>query len=147
MQTEKRNEGQKGSDMTVLATRKCVGGVAAFALAAASLSGCDSPERNQASRASSSSYESRAPGSEASPTNDASLQLFLADGPTRFASFQALFLKSGKQCAAVTKALLEGGVDGTDEWRIECSDSGAWEVWFPPAGAPEIDSCRAGGCA
>lgn len=103
--------------------------------------GCDG--RHTAASQPSSSFEFRAPGSDVSPTSDSSFQLLAADGQARFASFQGLIVQSGKRCSAVTRAVLNGGLDGTDEWRVECLDSGTWEIWFRPVGPPEIEHCRA----
>lgn len=86
-------------------------------------------------------YASREPGSDVAPTNDASFQLLGADGPTRFASLQALIVQDGKACGGVQKAVLEGGLEGTDEWRVDCADGGRWQVWFRPDSAPDVEHC------
>jgi len=111
------------------------------------LGGCGNAQRDDGPR-QFSTYEARAPGSVASPTNDASFQFFIEDGPTRFANFHTLFVQAGKQCSAVTSATLEGGIDGTDEWRVSCADSGPWQLWFRPDGgvAPEFDHCATAKC-
>lgn len=114
-------------------------------MAALCLGGCGAGTHKSPPR-QPDAYASREPGSEISPTNDASFQLLEADGPTRFASFQALLVHEGKACSAVTKAVLEGGLDGTDEWRVDCTGSGRWQVWFRTDGDPDIDHCANPAC-
>jgi hypothetical protein len=93
------------------------------------------------------SYASVEPGSDATPTSDASFQLMQADPMTRLASLGDLVVHAGNRCSTVTKGLLEGGLDGTDEWRVECADSGTWQIWFRPDSAPEVDHCANAKCA
>ena len=38
------------------------------------------------------------------------------------------------------------GLDGTDEWQVQCSDSGVWAVWFKPGGGVDIDHCPDANC-
>lgn len=61
------------------------------------------------------------------PTNGASWALF-GDPAKRRASLQAALVSSGEQCSLVTEALLKGGFEGTDLWRVSCADSGDWLV-------------------
>jgi hypothetical protein len=82
-----------------------------------------------------------------SPTNDRSFQLLFKDDPTKFAIIQALFDQSGKRCGSVTRAAFKGGVDGTDEWRVDCADSGLWQVWFKPDWRIDFDQCEKNRCA
>lgn len=81
------------------------------------------------------------PGSDATPTNGASFQLMSADAPTRLATLQAVVVEAGNHCASVTKGVLTGGLYGTDEWRVDCTDSGAWQVWFSEDTGTEVDHC------
>lgn len=91
-------------------------------------------------------YDAREPGSDVSPTNDASFQLLGVDGPTRFASMQQLILHYGKRCGSVTKAVIVGGTDGTDEWRVDCGDTGKWQVWFNADSEPSVAQCANAAC-
>ena len=119
---------------------------AALGTAVACISACGKTQRDDGAR-QFPTYEARAPGSDAAPTNDASFQFLNEDGPTRFRNFQVLFGQAGKQCSAVTSATFEGGVDGTDEWRVNCADSGSWQLWFKPEGGPpEFDHCATAKC-
>lgn len=103
-------------------------------------------QRHQASASENTSYDSRDPGSVASPTNDESFQLMEADGPSRFAALQALIAGAGKRCSAVTKGVLEGGMDGTDEWRVNCADGGVWQLWLKDDGGIDVDPCKNSKC-
>ena len=120
--------------------------LAVVATAALCLGACGSKDHKAEATSNADPYASREPGSDVAPTNDASFQLLGADGPTRFASLQALIVQDGKTCSAVRKALLEGGLEGTDEWRVDCTDSGRWQVWFRPDSAPEVDHCANTNC-
>lgn len=120
--------------------------LAAAAMAALCLGACGSRDQKTAAPSTADPYASREPGSDVAPTNDASFQLLGADGPTRFASLQALLVQEGKACSAVRKAVLEGGLEGTDEWRVDCVDSGRWQVWFKPDSAPDVDHCANSNC-
>lgn len=120
--------------------------LAVAATAALCLGGCGNKDQNAAAPSKADSYTSREPGSDVAPTNDASFQLLGADGPTRFASLQALILQNGKACSAVRRAVLEGGLEGTDEWRVDCADSGRWQVWFRPDSAPDVNHCANTNC-
>lgn len=72
--------------------------------------------------------------------------LIAGDGPTRLANLRALIMQAGKQCQYVTSGILIGGLDGTDEWRVKCTDSGTWTIWLKPDGAPEVDRCSDSEC-
>jgi hypothetical protein len=80
------------------------------------------------------------------PTTDASFEMLAADGPTRFASFHELIVAAGKRCTSVTMAVLRGGLDGTDEWRVDCQDSGKWQVWLRTDAQPDVDHCKNANC-
>jgi hypothetical protein len=81
-----------------------------------------------------------------SPTNERSFELLFKEDALRFAIFQSIFQQLGKRCSAVTKATFEGGLDETDEWRVDCADSGAWQVWFKPDGRIDFDQCDQRSC-
>ena len=83
---------------------------------------------------------------KAAPTNDQSYALLFADDATRYARLKLLFDRNGKSCETVTKAVFQGGFDGTDEWTVACSDSGSWRVWFKPGAFIDFDQCRKGVC-
>lgn len=120
--------------------------IALLSVALLALAACGT-ERHQASATQNMSYDSREPGSDASPTNDESFQLMEADGPSRFAALQALVTDAGKRCSAVTKGMFEGGMDGTDEWRVNCADGGAWQLWLKDDGGIDVDACANAKCA
>lgn len=122
------------------------GGLAVIALASPCVAGCDGRQPSAASR-KADVYASREPGSDAAPTNDASFQLLAADGPTRFQAVRDVITQAGKNCSAVTRAVLEGGMDGTDEWRVNCADSGNWQLWFRPDGGRDVDHCSNAKCS
>jgi hypothetical protein len=67
--------------------------------------------------------------------------------PTRLATLQALVVKPGNKCASVTRGILMGGLEGTDEWRVDCSDSGSWQLWFNNDGGTEVDRCSDAKCS
>ena len=106
-------------------------------VAAITLFGCDeqrSPEADQ----SPISYAPRKPGTAPVATHPTTIDLVEADVPTRFASIRATIIDAGHDCAAVTEATFDGGLDGTDEWSVRCSDTGEWLVWFGP-GLTEVN--------
>jgi len=78
------------------------------------------------------SYRTREEGSQVMPTAEASFQLMGVDGPARHSAFREYIISSGHECASVTSAVLVGGLGGTDEWRVNCSNTGSWSVWFGP---------------
>jgi hypothetical protein len=117
-------------------------GGAAFALTW--LAGCHKAEQASNQVATQPAIE---PGSIAAPTTDDSYQLMDADVPTRFATLQDLIVKAGNRCESVTKGVLVGGLEGTDEWRVECSDSGSWQVWFSAETGVEVDRCKNAKCS
>ena len=102
---------------------------------------CGNRQQNAASTKDAVDYASREPGSDVPPTTDESFQLLDADGPTRLATVQQIVAGTGKKCAAVTRAVLEGGLDGTDEWRVRCTDTGTWQLWFRADGSTDVASC------
>jgi len=84
---------------------------------------------------------------KAAPSNEQSYALLFVDDATRHARMKLLFDRSGKVCQEVTQAVFMGGLDGTDEWAVACSDSGAWRVWFKPGAFIAFDQCTKGVCA
>jgi hypothetical protein len=96
-------------------------------------------EPQQQSNQPAVSFAATEPGSHVQPTNDASFQLMGADPVERLATLQALVIHAGNRCSAVTRGVLEDGLDGTDEWSVNCADSGIWHVWFRPDSEPEVD--------
>lgn len=111
--------------------------VVVFALGLLATSGCHE-RRISDDQEQIVSYAPRSPGSVAAPTHETSFRLIAVDGPTRFESFRLLFKDAAKRCALVTSAILQGGLDGTDEWRVKCTDSGVWTIWFRPGAVVEI---------
>lgn len=87
------------------------------------------------------------PDSSATPTNGASFQLMAVEMPARLTALQQIVAQAGKQCASVKRASLMGGLDGTDEWRVDCSDSGSWQVWFSEDTGISVDHCSNAQCA
>lgn len=84
------------------------------------------------------------------PTADLSFEMLGQPDPAaRRAAFQQLLQMLNKRCSAVTEAVLKGGFEGTDLWRVTCVDSGEWLVTFANAADPAATSCQAapGECA
>ena len=117
---------------------------AAVAVALLALGACRKVEQPAPRQVAQPSVE---PGSNATPTTDASFQLLDADVPTRLATLQQVIAKAGNSCTAVTRGVLAGGLDGTDEWRVDCSDSGRWQIWFSQDSDPQVDHCSTAKCA
>ncbi|MFL6725431.1 MAG: hypothetical protein ACJ8FS_02815 [Sphingomicrobium sp.] len=109
------------------------------------LAGCGDG-RNNPQQQQAVSYASREPGSHATPTNDSSLQLLEQDPETRLAFLQSYVVRAGHHCIRVTRGVFEGGLDGTDEWRINCAGTGAWQLLFKPYETPEVEHCRNSNC-
>ena len=87
------------------------------------------------------SYARLDPGSTAAPSNGYSRQLFEMNDQVRLATFRKYMVASGEQCALVTGAVLRGGYQGMDLWRVACSDSGEWMVSIEPDSSTKILSC------
>ena len=109
------------------------------------LSGCEAREAESVEQ--TISYSPNRPGEAAIATNPKSFELLSADGPARFVSFQRLIAAAGNKCSYVTSAVLRGGFDRSDEWRIDCVDSGTWAVWFKPGKPVEVLSCSRINCS
>ena len=92
------------------------------------------------------SYSPREPGFVGAPTHEISFHMLAVDGPARFANFQSFILESGKQCDVVTSAVFKGGLDGTDEWRVRCANTGGWSVWIHSPRSIEVVRCSSAGC-
>ncbi len=84
--------------------------------------------------------------SNARATNPTSFKLMAANGPKRLATLQAVVTGLGQRCNLVTSGVLTAGLDGTDEWRVTCADSGEWAVWFSRAGKTEVLHCSRVNC-
>ena len=100
---------------------------------------CDSQPNSKANPVIVVSDRSRDPGAQ--PTNQLSFELLSLDPATRRAAFQELATLE-KQCELVTEAVLKGGFEGIDLWRVSCADSGDWLVTFLPNRSVSATSCR-----
>jgi hypothetical protein len=112
-------------------------------LVALCLAGCDEHRSGTSSVASGHREET---STVSPPTNDASYKLLEQDPDARLAALQAEVVGSGHPCARGVKAEFEGGLDGSDEWRVDCADSGPWAVWFRPADPPQVERCSGATC-
>src|SRR5580765_2531893 len=81
---------------------------------------CDSQRNNDSQPTIVISDRSRDPGAE--PTNLLSFELFSKEPAARRDAFQKTLGSLGKRCQLVTEAVLKGGFDGTDLWRVSCTD-------------------------
>jgi hypothetical protein len=108
-------------------------------------SGCGNGRRDNSNQRAIS-YAPREPGSTVGPTNDMSYHLLANSGPDRLYNLRVVLLEAGQKCAVVTSGVLLGGLDETDEWRVQCSDTGSWAIWFKPSGAPEVRHCSVATC-
>lgn len=131
-----------GSEKIEAAMTRVLSAIAAAA-AALCLNSCDDGPHKPAQQPISASRE---PGSDVQPTSAASLRLLNVDPPTRLAVLQSLIVQSGHHCALATNGVLIGGFEGTDQWRVSCTDSGIWAVWFKPDEAWEVTHCLSGVC-
>ena len=118
--------------------------IASVALALTCVAGCHKKEQAPSEIPAEPSIE---PGSNAAPTTDASFQLMDLDAPTRFAALQDVIVKAGNHCTSVSGAALAGGLEGTDEWRVDCTDSGSWQVWFSDDTGTEVKHCADAKCS
>ena len=87
------------------------------------------------------SYVARETASNVQPTNPLSVQLLVVSGPVRFESLRQFIIEKGKQCNAVTRAVLLGGLAGSDEWLVTCKDTGEWTVWLRSDAPNEVLRC------
>lgn len=110
--------------------------------AAVALPGCNLANRsdNESRERPSISDASVEVGSGAQPTNTLSFEL-MKDPADRRLYFQQALLYQGRKCELVSEAILQDGFEGTDNWRVTCTDSGMWLVTFSPGRATEIVSC------
>ena len=115
-------------------------------IGALALCGCDVPTGpNQAAIENSDlpvSYVRLDPGSKAKPSNRYSRQLFEMNDQVRLATFRKFMTESGEQCDLVTGAVLRGGYNRMDMWRVACTDSGEWMVSIEPDSSTKILSCE-----
>lgn len=112
-------------------------------LAAFCVIGCN--ERPDAT-SNATTYQPNEARTVSPPTNDASYKLLEQDPDIRMAALQALIIDSGHACSAVVKSKFEGGLDGSDEWRVDCADTGPWAVWFRPADPAQVERCSSATC-
>lgn len=117
----------------------------AAAMVIACVGGCGRSNRDTAAD-ETGTQATVEPGPTVTPTSDASIALMAAEAPARFATLQEVLTQTGHRCAAVTKGVLTGGLDGTDEWRVECSDSGPWQVWFSNDSGTSVEQCTNANC-
>jgi hypothetical protein len=75
------------------------------------------------------------------PTHDLSFKLTSLPGDQRLLQFQKQIIESGEECALATAAILKDGFEGTDAWRITCTDTGDWLVTFRQHAAHRVDRC------
>lgn len=92
------------------------------------------------------SYSTREAGSVAVPSNDQSFKLISLPGPERLSSFQQIITTKGEVCSLVTSAVFKDGLDGIDEWRVQCLDSGDWNVTFRVDGSVNVVDCVSNDC-
>ena len=76
-----------------------------------------------------------------SPTNDRSMNLMDDDPELRRLRFKGLMDDAKKKCDVVTEAVLKGGFEGMDVWRVTCGDTRDWLVTFRPNEQPVVESC------
>ena len=113
--------------------------IAGFALAVAACDQSDQePGRQDPVGLSDRSTD---PGTNPTPTNPISFVL-LENPDDRRRTLQSQLQSAGKKCGLVTEAILKGGFEGTDFWRVTCNDSGEWLVSFGLGGATRFESCR-----
>ena len=125
--------------------RMPLGRVTFVMTAALWITGCGAERHDSSEEAVS--YASREPGANVVPTNDASFRLLGADGPMRLEVLRSFIIESGHRCGAVTRGVLEAGLDGTDEWTVKCRDTGNWQLWFKPEGGlPDVVHCAVSKC-
>ena len=117
----------------------------ASAVAAVCLAGCHSKPDNVVD-GPAISYESREPGSDVVPTDEASFQLLQKEPAQRLLNLQGSVVQAGNRCSLVTKGVLVGGLDGTDEWRVTCADSGVWQLMLAPDGS-SVSHCTPATCS
>jgi hypothetical protein len=113
--------------------------------AAVALPGCNLANRsdNESREQPSISDASVDVGSGAQPTNSLSFEL-MKDPAVRRLYFQQLLSSKERKCGLVSEAILQDGFEGTDNWRVTCTDSGKWLVTFSQGGTTEIANCTSG---
>jgi len=63
------------------------------------------------------------------------------NGQLRLATFRKYMLASDEKCDLVTEAVLRGGYQGMDMWRVACPDTGEWMISIEPGSSTKILSC------
>jgi hypothetical protein len=94
----------------------------------------------KAPKASAPVTSDRSADPGAVPTSESSFEMLRVDPPARRADFQRMLNQLGKRCGSVTEAILKGGFEGTDFWKIDCADSGEWLLAFSAQGTTVV-SC------
>ena len=84
------------------------------------------------------SNATREMGSTAVPTNQYSVDLLLVAPSTRLATLREVIRREGQQCDRAIAGILLGGAGGDDEWRVTCSNTGDWIIWFRSNGDEEV---------
>ena len=108
-------------------------------------SGCDK-DSDQTAGNQTPTYPSHVPGSAAVPTTTYSFELLALDPAGRLAALQRSIVQAGHNCQYATKGEFVGGLDDTDEWRVDCSDSGSWQIWLRSEYPAEIVHCSTASC-
>jgi hypothetical protein len=80
------------------------------------------------------------PGTILIPTAEKSFVL-LGDPARRRAFFQNALMTAGERCKLVQEAIFKGGLDGSDLWRVSCTDSGDWLVTVSNRPHPFVQKC------
>lgn len=106
----------------------------------AALAGCDSADETP-ERGPAVSYSIREPRSNVLPTHDASFRLMRLAGEQRLLGLQKHIVEAGEKCAFATAAILKDGFEGTDAWRVTCTDTGDWLVTFRPHAGRLVERC------
>jgi len=142
-------------------------------IVAIALCACDSRKASPPSVGTSYAFVDA--GNPALPTNDLSQRLIALSGADRFDTLRQMVVRANHRCDAVSSALLTGGLDGTDTWRVQCNDCStpieinplvqrqlednhspvsfkackaarSWAVWLYPNGNQEVVACQEGSC-
>jgi len=107
---------------------------------ALALASCNSSEPEQLQDPVSDA--SHDPGTNPVATNDLSAGLLIEEPAARRGYFASQMKRAGKNCPMVTEAVLKGGFEGSDFWRIRCTATGDWLVILGEGSPLKIANCK-----
>lgn len=115
--------------------------VCTLLLCCALVQGCNkqqAPDQGGENPFSDASYD---PGTHPLPTNEQSTAIF-GDPKQRREYFAYQMNEAHLTCGDMYQAVLKGGFNGSDVWRVRCSSTGYWAATIREDGSVNFVQCR-----